>query len=59
NQQPLAAGESTEMPLVFIVDRDLPEHITKLTLSYTLYDQSKTATVSDMDRPITTTNENG
>lgn len=59
NQQPLAAGESTEMPLVFIVDRDLPEHITKLTLSYTLYDQSKTATVSDTDRPITTTNENG
>jgi len=42
NQQPLAAGESTEMPLVFIVDRDLPSHITKLTLSYTLYDQGET-----------------
>jgi cytochrome c oxidase assembly protein subunit 11 len=41
NQQPLAAGESTEMPLVFIVDRDLPSHITKLTLSYTLYDQGE------------------
>ncbi|RBW52052.1 cytochrome c oxidase assembly protein [Marinobacter sp. F3R11] len=41
NQQPLAAGENTEMPLVFIVDRDLPSHITKLTLSYTLYDQGE------------------
>ncbi|MBW4935093.1 cytochrome c oxidase assembly protein [Marinobacter sp. F4206] len=59
NQQPLAAGESTEMPLVFIVDRDLPEHITKLTLSYTLYDQSQQAKVSGPVRPITTTNENG
>ncbi|MBW7471813.1 cytochrome c oxidase assembly protein [Marinobacter sp. M216] len=59
NQQPLAAGESTEMPLVFIVDRDLPAHITKLTLSYTLYDQSKQAKVSGTVRAITTTNENG
>lgn len=41
NQQPLAAGASTEMPLVFIVDRDLPSYITKLTLSYTLYDQGE------------------
>jgi len=44
NQQPLAAGENTEMPLVFIVDRDLPSHITKLTLSYTLYDQGEPPT---------------
>lgn len=59
NQQPLAAGASTEMPLVFIVDRDLPEHITKLTLSYTLYDQSKSAQAAATVRPPTTTNENG
>ena len=58
-QQPLEAGESVEMPLVFIVDQALPEHITKLTLSYTLYDQSKQAKVSGPVRPITTTNENG
>ena len=41
NQQPLAAGKSKEMPLVFIVDRDMPAHITKLTMSYTLYDQGE------------------
>jgi len=29
------------MPLVFIVDRDLPEEIHTLTLSYTLYDQER------------------
>lgn len=58
-QQPLEAGESVEMPLVFIVDRDLPEHISKLTLSYTLYDQGKQADVSRSDRAQTTTNNNG
>ncbi len=59
NQQPLEAGESVEMPLIFIVDRDLPEHITKLTLSYTLYDQGKMTDVSRSDRTQTTTNNNG
>lgn len=56
NQQPLEAGESVEMPLVFIVDTELPEHITKLTLSYTLYDQGKEAAVLAAKK---TTNNNG
>ena len=38
NQQPLKAGEDAELPLVFIVDRDLPKAITTITLSYTLFD---------------------
>ena len=38
NQQPLAAGESAELPLVFIVDRDLPQRIDLITLSYTMFD---------------------
>ena len=59
NQQPLDAGESVEMPLVFIVDPELPEHITKLTLSYTLYDQDPQARVSGSARAGTTTNNNG
>jgi cytochrome c oxidase assembly protein subunit 11 len=36
--QPLQAGESKELPLVFFIDPDLPKHIKKLTLSYTLFD---------------------
>lgn len=38
DEQPLAAGESAEMPLRFFVDPNLPERVTKLTLAYTLYD---------------------
>ncbi len=38
NQQPLAAGAEAELPLVFIVDRDLPRAIKTITLSYTLFD---------------------
>lgn len=58
-QQPLGAGESADMPLVFIVDPELPEHITKLTLSYTLYDQSQKAEVSGAAGAVKTTNNNG
>ena len=38
NQQHLAASTSTELPLIFFVDPQLPESIHTLTLSYTLYD---------------------
>ncbi|MDR2212345.1 MAG: cytochrome c oxidase assembly protein [Pseudomonadales bacterium] len=37
-QQALDAGEAVEMPLIFFIDRDLPEDVSKLTLSYTLFD---------------------
>ena len=37
-QQTLAAGESLHMPLRFIIDSELPENVTRMTLSYTLYD---------------------
>jgi len=37
-QQILAGGEAKDMPLVFFIDSELPSHITKLTLSYTLFD---------------------
>jgi len=37
NQQRLAAKASAELPLIFFVDPDLPDSITTLTLSYTLY----------------------
>ena len=37
-QQPLEAGASAELPMFFIVDRDIPKHINTITLSYTLFD---------------------
>lgn len=37
-QQPLKADEEVEMALQFYVDPELPEDISTLTLSYTLYD---------------------
>lgn len=38
NQQPLKGKEEVEMALQFYVDPELPEDISTLTLSYTLYD---------------------
>lgn len=38
DRQPLDAGTDTEMPLLFVVDPELPEHISTITLSYALYD---------------------
>jgi len=37
-QQVLQPGESVEMPMRFIVDRDLPESIQAVSLSYTMFD---------------------
>lgn len=37
-QQPLKAGEEAEMPMLFIVDRDIPPEVHTITLSYTLFD---------------------
>ena len=38
NQQPLEGESSAEMPLQFIVDRELPADIRTITLSYTIFD---------------------
>lgn len=43
NRQPLAAGESAELGLIFVVDQDLPEKVTTITLSYTLFDITEQA----------------
>jgi cytochrome c oxidase assembly protein subunit 11 len=47
-QQVLASGEGKNLSLVFFIDQSLPEEISKLTLSYTLFDISSTHEVSDM-----------
>jgi len=46
SSQEFAAGELKEMPVRFIVDSDLPQHIDTITLSYTFFD---TAQVSETD----------
>ncbi len=37
NQQTLEPGESIDMPLRFFVAKEIPERMSKLTLSYTLF----------------------
>lgn len=43
NQQPLDGRAEAEMPLQFIVDRDLPRDIRTITLSYTIFDVTEMA----------------
>ena len=38
NEQPLEAGAQSDMPLVFTFDPELPEHIRRVTISYTSFD---------------------
>lgn len=40
-EQQFAPGEERGMPLMFMVDRELPEEIGQLTLSYTFFDKQK------------------
>lgn len=43
NQQKLAAGAKTDMPVRFYIDPALPENIRTITLSYTLFDVTEKA----------------
>ena len=43
-QQPLAGGEDTRMPLQFMVDPDLPKSVKAITLNYTLFDITEKVT---------------
>ncbi len=40
-EQRFEAGESREMPLIFMVDKDLPRDIHVVTLAYTFFDKEK------------------
>ena len=42
--QKFAAGEGRDMPVRFIVDPGLPSNVDKLTLAYTFYDTTQSAT---------------
>ncbi|MDH3977550.1 MAG: cytochrome c oxidase assembly protein [Gammaproteobacteria bacterium] len=45
--QSFTAQESKDMPLTFIIDPDLPEHIDRLTLSYTFFVSKQVAQIAD------------
>jgi cytochrome c oxidase assembly protein subunit 11 len=38
DQQKLKAGDGRNMPLIFSLDPDLPDHVRTVTMSYTLFD---------------------
>ncbi len=40
-EQRFSAGEERDMPVMFMVDRELPEEIEVVTLSYTFFDKQK------------------
>jgi cytochrome c oxidase assembly protein subunit 11 len=46
DRQPLDAGADTEMPMVFVVDPELPDHISTITVSYALFDLTDTEDVT-------------
>lgn len=46
-QQTLKSHESMKMPLIFHIDRDIPDNIKVLTLSYTLFDVTGKEKVSN------------
>jgi len=48
-QQVLAAGEVKEMPVRFVVDPNLPDHVRTLTLAYTFFEAMETAESTTKD----------
>ena len=47
--QTLQAGESLEMPVVFVINPALPERVHTVTLSYTFFDISNTASKTSLN----------
>jgi cytochrome c oxidase assembly protein subunit 11 len=44
-EQQFAPQEGRDMPVIFIIDRDLPAHVDTVTLSYTFFDRAGLAAV--------------
>jgi cytochrome c oxidase assembly protein subunit 11 len=40
-RQEFKAGESKEMPVQFIIDRDIPKHVRSVVLSYTFFEMQE------------------
>ena len=52
NQQTFKPGEAKEMPLVFVVDPDLPKNVNTITLGYTFFDTDKNARLEGDNKQI-------
>lgn len=46
-QQTFEGGEHKQMPVVFMLDRELPADVEVVTLSYTFFDVTQTAALAD------------
>lgn len=49
NAQDFEAGESKDMPVVFFLDPEIPEHVDTVTLSYTFFARDRIATAGPGD----------
>ncbi len=58
NQQTFKPGEAKEMPLVFVVDPDLPKNVNTITLGYTFFDTDKNARLESNNKRIAAVTEN-
>lgn len=52
NQQTFNPGEAKEMPLVFVVDPDLPKDVNTITLGYTFFDTEKNARLENDNKLV-------
>jgi cytochrome c oxidase assembly protein subunit 11 len=46
--QPFAADEGRDMPVIFVVDPELPSHVDRITLSYTFFAVDQVADGADL-----------
>ncbi len=53
SQQAFTAGERKEMPVRFIIDSDLPDHIDTITLSYTFFDTERISHADEAGHDLT------
>ncbi len=51
NNQPFAAGEEKQMPVVFMLDPELPAYVDRVTLSYTFFDVTDVAIKQESREP--------
>jgi cytochrome c oxidase assembly protein subunit 11 len=58
NQQTFNPGEAKEMPLVFVVDPDLPKNVNTITLGYTFFDTEKNAKLENDNKLVLRVVEN-